>query len=310
MTGTDAILAEAASWHASMSGDNPDFDGFATWLEADPAHRAAYDRLVLLDALIDDHADQLRAAVPANDSGEYEAMPRRKWWPSLVAVAAALVLALIFVPRFLPGSLVTESTAIGQVRTIALGNDAQIHLDAASAVRFQKGDHRRAELVQGRALFDVRHNADAPFTLSVGAYQVRDVGTRFEVRRDGDDVTISVSEGAVAVGGQGIAFVQANAGEQINIANGQVNKTKIDANSVASWRDGRLIFDNAPLSQVVADINRHTKKKLALDPSLNDQRFSGVLTIGDGSQLARNLADLMGLSLAETDEGQILGRRP
>ena len=309
MTGYDPILTQAANWHASLSGENPDFDGFALWLESAPAHRDAYDQMVMLDAVIDEHADVLRVACPANEVGAVEPAPRRRW-SILLTIAAVFALAMIVAPRLLPGSTVTESTRIGETRTIALSDDAKIHLDAASALRFDKGEGRKASLLNGRALFTVRHKADDPFTLDVGDYQVRDLGTQFEVSRDGDAITIMVAEGKVAVGGRGMAFIEAKAGEQIQILSGRASKSRIDQASVASWRTGRLVYDNAPLEQVVADINRYTQKKLVLDPSLSEQRFSGVLTIGEGTQLAQNLANLMGLPLVETGSGQYLGHRP
>lgn len=300
------ILDEAALWYASMSGDQPDFDGFALWLEADPAHRVAYDRLVMLDDAIDQNRAELHVAVPANDSGDVE--PRRRWFvPAIAASIAAMVIA---VWQITPGTdPVTTSTGVGEVRSIALGNDAQINLDAQTSIAFDADDHRNAELLQGRAFFAVRHDPAQPFTLTVGDYQVRDLGTKFEVRHDGDTITVSVTEGSVSVGGGNIGFAEARSGDRIEIANGTVRKTRTDAASVGSWRDGRLIYDNAPLAQVVADINRYAKKKLALDPSLTEQRFSGVLTVEDGSQLARNLADLMGLPLADNGESLVLRAR-
>lgn len=308
MTGNDPILSAAAEWHASMSGDDPDFDGFAAWLEESQAHRDAYDRIILADAWVDDYADRIRTSLPANDT-EPSGTKHRRFWPMLVALAATLALALVFAPRFLEPTPIIESA--GQnVRTIALGDATSIRLDAGSALRLEKGDDRRAELLRGRAYFTVEHDAERPFALAVGDIQIRDVGTRFEVHRTATDVTVSVAEGAVAVGRRGMAFVQAKAGEQLVIRNGTIEKRRIEPAEIAGWSEGRLIYDNAPLVQVVADINRYTQKKLALAPGLSEQRFSGVLNIGDGSQLARNLADLMGFSLSETADGQLLVARP
>jgi transmembrane sensor len=297
------ILEQAAAWQASMSGDAPDFEGFVLWLEASEAHRLAYDQLTMLDDIIEQHSGDLHSTMPANDDGE----ARINHWRWISAVAAVVLLGLVAVPFLNFDNAVTDTTAVGETRQIALGEATSIALDADSAIITNRGDDRSAELLRGRAHFDVTHDASRPFTVDVGQYQVRDLGTRFDIRKDGDDFVVEVAEGSVSVDGNGLT-IQAVEGERISVNNGKAKKSQIDSASVATWREGRLVYQGELLTQVIADINRYSKKKVALDPALAGQRFSGVLIIGDGSQLARNVADLMGLSLEVTETGERLVR--
>ena len=111
-------------------------------------------------------------------------------------------------------------------------------------------------------------------------------------------LSIGVSEGNVTVTVDEGAATQVSAGEQlIARSDGRsIRKTSIAAKDVGSWRLGRLVYNDAPLSIVAADISRYSGKTVIVDPSLRDRRFSGVLAIGDGSGLLGNLADLMALS--------------
>lgn len=304
------ILEEAMAWHAAMAGDAPDFDGFSAWLEASDEHRRAFDHIVVTEAAIDDHGDALRMRTAANDDELADQRQARSWWKPASAVAATALLAAIGWPMLQSGDMVTDRTSKGEIRTIALGDEAQVRLDASSTLSHDKDDPRTAELLRGRAFFDVRHDADKPFTVTVGDYKIRDLGTRFEITRDGDTITVRVAEGRVSIGGNGLPFMQAGPGDRLEIVGGQATRTKVDPAAIGSWSDGRLVYTNATLEQVVADINRYSKKKLALDPALAKQRFSGVLIIGDGSQLARNIADLMVLPLSASGDGDYLGHRP
>ena len=85
-------------------------------------------------------------------------------------------------------------------------------------------------------------------------------------------------------GGEEVTLERLVANEQIVLAaNRSGSKDAIDAQIVTSWRDGRLVFDNDPLSRVVAEVNRYSARKVVLgDPSLAEMRVSGTSWIADG----------------------------
>jgi transmembrane sensor len=57
------------------------------------------------------------------------------------------------------------------------------------------------------------------------------------------------------------------------------------------------VFRNEPLSLVAGQIGPHAGVTVAVDPAIADLRFSGVLAIGDGSQLVERLGEIMGLAV-------------
>jgi ferric-dicitrate binding protein FerR (iron transport regulator) len=57
------------------------------------------------------------------------------------------------------------------------------------------------------------------------------------------------------------------------------------------------VFRNEPLSLVAGQIGPHAGVTVAVDPAIANRRFSGVLAIGDGSQLVARLGEIMGLAV-------------
>ncbi|MEJ1964547.1 MAG: FecR domain-containing protein [Gammaproteobacteria bacterium] len=77
-----------------------------------------------------------------------------------------------------------------------------LNSSAALDVRFT-GEARRVVLARGEVFFDVTHNPDLPFIVQAGSGEVRVLGTAFSVRRDGDDLLVTVERGRVQVSSGG-----------------------------------------------------------------------------------------------------------
>ncbi len=300
------ILDAAVDWHASLEGEAPDYDGFAAWLEADARHRHAYDRVIVLDTLMVDHARDLPLALPANDDAPVR--PSERWRFAGMAAAIALVVGMgALTLRDKTPDQIEVATERGTSRTIKLADASAVTLDGNSALYYTKENERAITLVNGSAHFAVKHDAARPFAITVGGYQIRDLGTEFTVSNTKGHLSINVSRGLVDVSGPGMSRLSVTPGDRIDIESGKVEKSHIDPSTVGSWRQGRLIYNNAPLRLVVADINRYADQSVLLDPSLSDRRFSGVLTIGDGSQLAPTLANVMAIPLTRDKDSVRLG---
>ncbi|HET8611960.1 MAG TPA: FecR domain-containing protein, partial [Sphingomonas sp.] len=181
---------EAIGW--AMRVADPDFGDWTAltrWLEADPLHAAAFDEALAAG----DAADAaLKAAPPALPVVSRPA--RRRIAGGLLA--AAIVGAIGWTAFEHRAAPYTVTTAPGETRTISL-DGATIALNGSSRITLDRHDPRRATLENGEALFDVRHDADHPFRLTVGDAKLQDVGTRFDVTRDEGGLRVAVAEGAV-----------------------------------------------------------------------------------------------------------------
>ena len=108
------------------------------------------------------------------------------------------------------------------------------------------------------------------------------VGTRFNVRNvAGESVKeVSVSEGIVRVfyepGAEGILVKQ---DEQLRIEKGKRPELiKVDADNFISWKTGKLKFRNASMEEVAILMERMYGKKINLELSIKDCKFTGDLS--------------------------------
>jgi transmembrane sensor len=153
--------------------------------------------------------------------------------------------------------------------------------------------------LEGAAYFDVPHDPARELVIRVGDYAVRDIGTRFEVFGAGRALKVAVAEGNVTVALPGGRETRVVEGQRL-IVSGEpavAEYASIAADDVAGWRSGRLVFRNEPLSLVAGQISPHAGVTVAVDPAIAGRRFSGVLAIGDGSQLVARLGEIMGLAV-------------
>jgi transmembrane sensor len=305
---TDPVLAAAARWHARLDSPDMDWEAFADWLEADPVHRAVYDGVALLDAGIDAARADLARTVPANDRVEPADPQRRRpfarWAGGGMLAAGLCALLLLARPPAVEAPPETAyATGRGATRALTLADGSRVVLDRSSELRVRDGGSPVLTLVRGGALFTVRHDAGRSFTVRAGGVRVRDIGTRFEVSTSGRHVAVAVAEGRVAVdrGGQGLLL---SAGQRFDSSTGAPATVRAVAReSIGSWTEGRLVYSETPLPLVAADLSRYVGRSVAVDPALGGLRVSGVVTIGDGSQLVGQIEALLPVRAVAAGDG-------
>ncbi|MFD2500350.1 FecR family protein [Rhizorhabdus histidinilytica] len=186
---------------------DPGFDGweeFEAWLAADPARAEAYHRLATADqdmaGLL--AAGLLAAAPPVPAEAPANVVPlrragftRRAWLGGAIAASVAGLVGFGMIER--QPSLYQIETAPGMRRTVTLDDGSRIALNGGTRITLDRKDARHATLDRGEALFDVVHDEKAPFKVLVGDATLVDVGTSFNVVRDGRVTAVQVAEGAV-----------------------------------------------------------------------------------------------------------------
>ncbi|MGN6269221.1 MAG: FecR family protein [Sphingomonas sp.] len=305
MSNRDEIIDEAIAWQQAIARDDGvDWEAFTHWLEADANRRAVFDEVASIDAAIDEHRSAIRLLLdPQPASEQLEAandVPKsagRRWFIGTgIAAALALAVGLPLIQSDQPGQT-DYATAPGKTRSLALADGSQLALSADSAISVAPRQHR-VTMVRGAAYFDVPHDPARQLVVTAGGYRIADIGTRFSVDLAGDRVSIAVAEGNVTVTPPIGDPVRLAAGDALSgDASAPPRTIRVAPQAVASWRRGRLIYDNAPLSSVTSDISRYTGKRIDLAAALDGRRFSGVLVIGDGSHLVPDLAAVAGLAV-------------
>ena len=311
----DAILEAAALWHQGQARDDMDWDGFAAWLEADPRHREAYDEIALLDERVDHARGAILASLPANDSeaseNQFEGRSPRRPYLAWGGIAAAALVAVTAGSWWTSGpstpATTTYAVAAGQTRTVAVADGATATLAGGSRLDVAKG---AALALAGSAYFDVRHDPARPLIVTVSGFEVRDIGTRFDINSDGKTIRVAVAEGKVSVSARGgAAATEVTAGHALvgDVARGTVTLETAAPAAVGAWRNGRFIYDQVPLSLVAADIARYTGHPVTVAERVAQRRFSGVLAPGDRDSMVASVRQLAGVSVRREGDAVLLG---
>lgn len=301
----DDIWETAVRWHAEQERQDCDWDAFTAWLEADDRHRVAFDEVALLDAQIERARPVIARSTPIEAAEPRVAGFSRRWAGLGIAGAAAAV-AAVTLPMFATGGgQIAYRTAPGETRSIELADGSRVQLAAASSLTMDKGDVHEMTLA-GAAWFDIPHNPARSLVIHAGNFQVTDIGTKFEVNSNADSLRVAVAEGSLTVASDSLPRPVSLQGGQrfvaaVNLELAEV--TRFDSREVGSWRHGRLVYQDAPLALVAADISRYAPTKVVVDPAIAGRRFSGVLSIGDGSGLVGNLQQFMGLAARKEGDG-------
>lgn len=157
------------------------------------------------------------------------------------------------------------STATGQRADIRLSDGSRVSLGVDSRLRLPPdfGQRSRDLYLDGTAYFDVVHDTTRAFRVHTETAVMQDVGTRFVVTayRGSGSTQVVVADGAVTLRAPHDSTpdaVQLGAGNLARITQGETTVVvrAVDPKQYLAWMDGRLVFHDAPLSDVVSELHR------------------------------------------------------
>lgn len=310
----DDLLREAAlDWLIRQrEPDFADWEAFADWLAADPGRAIVYQEMAAADA---DVADLL-AAAPAPPLSMTMAGPpirRRRFlgWAG-GALAASLVAGVTGYTLFqAPPDPYSIQTAAGERRSVTLADGSRIDLNGATRITLDRRNARVATLDRGEALFTVVHDEQRPFLVHAGEAELLDVGTVFNVVRDGGDLSVAVAEGAVLYNPDREAR-RLDAGRTLTMRKGDpvITIGRADPEVMTAWRQDRLIYDGAPIGLVARDIARNLGVSIAAAPDVATRPFRGVITLDrETDRFLARLGPLLDVSIERGEQGWVLTAR-
>jgi transmembrane sensor len=268
------VKDEALDWLRRIgSGEltRSDLEALDRWRLASREHRRAFAEANLFwdvlgkaarEADLRGHAGRAARAVGGGRIG------RR----ALLSGAAAATLAYVAVrpPLGLWPSVAEFTadyrTATGEQRQVALGSGVVIDMNTQTSLTAPTaaGENYALELVSGEVAVTVRAEPGRALRLAAARGRIEAEQAGFNVRRDGASVCVTCSAGLVRVTGPR-AVTPLAAGQQLSYGDGgQGSAVNVDTAVVTAWKRGMLIFRDAPLTQVIAELNRYRPGKIIL----------------------------------------------
>lgn len=238
---------------------------------------------------LDDKFESIEQRIEADEQEEGEQSYKfpLKW---IVWIAAVVLIILLPLGGYWMGMTssskqlanVSMETALGARTQVYLPDSTMVWLNAGSKLTYSSGygTTDRHVVLQGEALFDVRHNEKLPFEINSKEVDLKVLGTRFVFSNypDDDCVTVDLVRGKVFLAsrsGKGQMYLAPNERMVMNKRTGLMHKQMIDATMSDAWTKGRLFFDETSLTDIAKALSRNYNVKVTVTSSIQNDSFYG-----------------------------------
>ncbi|EYC51581.1 iron dicitrate transport regulator FecR [Hylemonella gracilis str. Niagara R] len=286
------IRSRAAEWIVQIEGAGSEQERAAhleachAWRGEDARHEQVFQQMQRMWSSVD--------APP----------PRGKKASAVLAIAILTCVTWAWLPT--DRWLAEQRTARGEVRRLTLADGSVLTLDSATALDVRIDAHGRViRLHAGRVLAEVaKDEAGRAFVITGRDGTAHALGTRYIVDQRDADTRVEVLESRVAVASrqrpnQSIVL---QAGEGVQYTDRALGpKTSVPTTAALAWTNARLVFNEAPLKQVIAELARYRPGVLTIqgDEKLQSLRFTGVLPLDDTDAALRIVAQNLQLKISK-----------
>jgi ferric-dicitrate binding protein FerR (iron transport regulator) len=224
-----------------------------------------------------------------------------KWMSLMRQIAAVLVLTIIssfFYNLVLkPGVNKKSETVVFQEVRAAYGTQTRVELPDGTMVNLNSGStlkfptsfnncETRQVYLSGEANFKVTKNNDQPFVVDINKFQVKVLGTTFDVDAypGNSAITIALVEGKILLQNtvnDKISDLMEMKPNQVAFFNQSENKllwkSERDLTKYTAWVDGKIVFSDDPVNTVIQKMENWYNVDIELsDKKLENYRFTGT----------------------------------
>jgi transmembrane sensor len=307
------IRREASEWVVKFDGVDfhaGDVRAFRRWLSKSDDHRAAFAAASRTWNQLDLLSKLEAFPLPANDA---VAVDRR----ALLVGGAAGAISIGVAGYVVMGAGPAEAyeTGVGEVREVRLSDGTSVVLNAATRIEARVArEERSVRVIRGEALFTIAERANQTFSISTTSGGVDAASGQVLVKVLADGARVSLMSGSARAWRAGLlsenGSINAESGSEVELGRGDVHVSRVDAPVLSRrmlWRDGRLAFDDTPLSEAVDDVSRHTGARFAFaDPALRDLRIGGLIDARDLDAFLLMLRENLAIDAERGSDGAIM----
>ncbi|MGE7136511.1 FecR family protein [Luteibacter sp. NPDC031894] len=227
------------------------------------------------------------------------------------ASVAAVLLARIDLDRvFRSGGVGRLRTAVGEQRRVDVVPGVTVEMNTATDIAL-RGTGKAVtgmRLRSGEAVVRIDASRKAGFVVDIGDATVASTpGSAVAVRCiDSESVVTCLDGQALLSLGSTESLVKP--AQQVSFdARGIAAAVAVNPDTALAWRNRVLIYDNQPLAQVVADINRYRPGRIVItDRALGDRRVHARFTLDQMADVATLIQDAYGAHATHLPGGWVL----
>ena len=169
----------------------------------------------------------------------------------------------------------------GGENTVILADGTTVHLNAGSKLTYpvRFAGKRRVVALEGEAYFDVVKDETRPFIVQTHLGEVTVLGTAFNINAYTDaSVYTTLVHGKVQFSSSSIGTIILSPGEPAVVSANGSEKRMVDLDEYVGWVDGRYVFNNRPLGEIMQTFERWYDIQVYYEtPHLRDITYSGSL---------------------------------
>lgn len=248
----------------------------------------------LSDGYLESEKDRLLKRI--SDAPQIDMPVKKKFNFSLVKIAACIL--LLFSAIGFGYLYLHDNKKIGRTDLLSVQNDGvkakeviledgtKIWLNQNSTISYPptfEGEEERRVYLTGEAYFEVTKNKKSPFYVESKAFNVRVLGTSFNIKSSNMSNISSVTlvNGEIEVkGNNNEGHVTLSPGQKAEINHTDHRLKVYETNAVLDvlWHNDLITFENATLLDIRETLESLYEVKIYLDPSLNIRsKYSGVI---------------------------------
>ncbi len=300
---------------------------FFVWLEASPAHQAAYLQAEQTwergKVMVQARARRQRAAAQSEESSWRDFFNFGSWQYGAIASVLFVALGVMGYSQFVdqPPTTVFYQTAVGEQRDVLLSDGSTLTLNTNSRVKAVISRNRRVVYLEsGEVFFSIASKPDRrPFDVYTDTGMVRVLGTKFTVYDSGDSTLVTVQEGSVGVdqqpesgSGEDASFeadVTLKRNQQVVVEDSSTALVvqDVDASAGLGWRSKSLVFRGDPLQKVVDQINRYFEQQIKIgDEALAQKQVAAVIQVSDFEIMLSTLTQALNLEVVREPDSNAI----
>jgi transmembrane sensor len=313
----DKTATQAAYWQAQLSSDLVTAQHrreFERWLNERPEHKIAWQEVNAfwagLDYLTEADISDVKSSRVIAFKIPGRIRPSALFIRPALALAASLLLMVSLAYTQSGFYFADYTTAPGKQRNVILADGSEIILNTDTAISVDySAQHRQITLHDGEAYFVVAPDAQRPFEVETQSGQVRALGTEFNIKTRQKDVTVTVYQHAVRVTAEnGQTLESLPEGQQLDFSNDALSAvTSANLQRGKAWRNQRMIFQDRPLADVIAELNRYRSGKIiVMNNDIKTLPVTGVFATDDTNIALKTIEQSLPITVTKITEKLVL----
>lgn len=172
-------------------------------------------------------------------------------------------------------------TTKGISYNLQLPDGSKVYLNSGSLFKISAdfNEQSRESELSGEAFFEVAHNPQKPFLVKTKDYQVKVLGTQFNVKSypTSMESRTSLLKGSVQVNSPETNMMLKPGQQAIGQTGNELKMAKANFREVLAWREGYFRFQNASVRDIMNDIINWYDIKDVVYEFNSDEHFTGSI---------------------------------